>query len=75
MPEVSDTEAAANLPELLDAVEYRGERYTILRRGKAVARLDPAFTARGSEVKALLGEHRIDAAFSRDIESTRTFLA
>lgn len=74
MPEVSATEAARKFSELLDAVEHRGERYTIVRRGKVIAQLDPVVTGRGSEVKALLRANPVDAGFSHDIERTRSLL-
>ncbi|MBV8303271.1 MAG: type II toxin-antitoxin system Phd/YefM family antitoxin, partial [Acidimicrobiia bacterium] len=41
MSEVTATEAARSFSDLLDAVEHRGERFTIVRRGKAVAQLQP----------------------------------
>jgi prevent-host-death family protein len=53
--DVSATDAARHLADLLDAVEHRGERFTIVRRGKAIAHLEPAKRGRGSDVKTLLG--------------------
>ena len=41
MPDVTATEASRNFADLLDAVEHRGERYRIVRRGRAVAQLEP----------------------------------
>jgi prevent-host-death family protein len=41
MSEITATDAARNFADLLDAVEHRGERFTILRRGKAIAILEP----------------------------------
>lgn len=41
MAEVTATEAARTFADLLDAVEHRGERFTIVRRAKAIARLQP----------------------------------
>ena len=40
MTEVNATSAARNFAELLDAVEHRGERFTIVRRGKVIAQLE-----------------------------------
>ena len=74
MPEVSATDAARNFSDLLDAVEHRGEHFTIVRRGKVVAQLDPAQAGKGAEVKALLRRHHRDPAFSRDVASTRELL-
>lgn len=74
MPEVSATDAARNFSDILDAVEHRGEHYTIMRRGKVVAQLDPVQTGRGAEVKALLRRHRLDPGFAADVESARELL-
>lgn len=74
MPEVSATDAARNFSDLLDAVEHRGEHFTIVRRGKAVAQLDPVQSGRGAEVKALLRRQPRDAAFARDVAAARELL-
>jgi prevent-host-death family protein len=74
MPEVSATDAARNFSDLLDAVEHRGEHFTIVRRGKVVAQLDPRQAGRGAEIKALLQRHRRDSAFARDLTSARDLL-
>lgn len=74
MPEVSATDAARNFSEILDAVEHRGEHYTILRRGKVVAQLDPVSGGNGAEVKALLRRHTSDPDFAKDVESVRGLL-
>ena len=74
MPEVSATDAARNFSDLLDAVEHRGEHFTIVRRGKVVAQLDPVQAGKGAEVKALLQRHRHDPGFARDVAATRELL-
>lgn len=74
MPEVSATDAARNFADLLDAVEHRGERFTIVRRGKVVAQLDPVSTGRGEDVKSLLRRHHGDPSFATDIASVRELL-
>lgn len=75
MPEVSATDAARNFSDILDAVEHRGEHFTIVRRGKAVAQPDPVQSAQGAEVKALLRRHRRDPGFARDVLSARELFA
>ena len=60
MPEVSATDAARNFADLLDAVEHRGERFTIVRRGRAVAQIEPVMSGRGADVKSMLRRHRAD---------------
>ena len=74
MPDVSATEAARNFADLLDAVEHRGEHFTIVRRGKAVAHLEPTSRGRGADTKALLSRHRPDARWNRDLAAVRTLL-
>lgn len=74
MPEVSATDAARRFSEILDAIEHRGEHYTIVRRGKVIAQLEPVSTGRGVDVKALLSRHRHDSDLGADIESVRSLL-
>lgn len=74
MPDVSATEAARNLADLLDAVEHRGEHFTVIRRGRPVATLQPARPTAGADVKALLRRHRIDSRWSVDLASVRQLL-
>lgn len=74
MPDVSATEAARNFADLLDAVEHRGENFTIVRRGKAIAHLEPMSRGRGVDVKAVLGRHRPDPAWKRDVNAVRALV-
>ena len=71
MPDVSATEAARNFADLLDAVEHRGERFTVVRRGKAIATLEPAKPVLGAQAKAVLRRHRRDPSWSEDLSATR----
>ncbi|HEY3142643.1 MAG TPA: type II toxin-antitoxin system prevent-host-death family antitoxin [Acidimicrobiales bacterium] len=71
MAEVTATEAARNFADLLDAVEHRGERFTVVRRGKAVAHLEPVSSGRGSDAKALLRRHQQDPDWSEDLAAVR----
>ena len=73
MTDVSATDAARNFADLLDAVE-RGEEFTIIRRGKAVAHLEPTRRGRGRDLKAVLTEHRPDPDWATDITTTRQLL-
>ena len=74
MSEVTATEAARKFADLLDAVEHDGERYTITRRGKAVAYIEPVTQGRGSDAKALLRRHRPDARWADDLDKVRSLL-
>lgn len=74
MTEVTATEASRRFADLLDGVEHRGERYTIVRRGRVIARLEPAAGASGAEAKALLRRHRPDRAWVDEIDAMRQSL-
>ena len=74
MPEVTATDAARNFADLLDAIEHRGEHFTIIRRGKAVAHLEPMGRGRGADVKSALRRHCVDGGWSRDLESVRELI-
>jgi prevent-host-death family protein len=74
VPEVSATDAARNFSDILDAVEHRGEQYTVVRRGRPVARLQPVPHGEGSDVKAALRAHRPDRAWAADLAAVRDFI-
>jgi prevent-host-death family protein len=74
MSEVTATEAARKFADLLDAVEHDGERYTITRRGRAVAHIEPITRGRGSDAKALLRRNRPDARWGHDLNEVRDLL-
>lgn len=74
MPEVSAADAARNFADLLDAVEHRGKRFTIVRRGKAIAHLEPMKGDRGSEAKAMLRRRYPDRSWAGDLQETRGLL-
>lgn len=74
MPEITATEAARKFSDVLDAVEHRGDEFTIVRRGKVIARLEPAAGSRGADVKALLRRHPVDDAWRDDLGSVRDLL-
>lgn len=74
MPDVTATDAARNFADLLDAVEHRGEHFTIVRRGKAIAHLEPTSRGRGVDAKALLRKHRPDAKWAAEVRGVRELL-
>ncbi len=71
MTEISATAAARNFAELLDAVEFKGERITIVRRGRAIAHIEPVTNGHGEEVKTLLKRNSADAAWKSSLKQTR----
>ncbi len=74
MSEVTATEAARSFADLLDAVEHRGETFTIVRRGKAIATLLPMKAGHGAAVKELLKRHRPDRAWMGDVSAVRALV-
>ena len=74
MSEVTATEAARKFADLLDSVEHDGKHYTVTRRGKAVAHIEPVSLGRGSDAKALLRGHDVDAGWARDLDEVRDLL-
>jgi len=71
MRTVSATEAARRFSDLLDAVEHGREAFVVIRRGRAVARIEPAATANGKAVKEYLLAHRPDAAWADELRDLR----
>lgn len=74
MPDISATEAARRFSDVLDSIEHDKARYTIIRRGKAVALLEPITTGRGSDVKAMLRRHVADEGWSNDLRELRDLI-
>jgi prevent-host-death family protein len=74
MPEVTATDAARNFADLLDAVEHQGERFVVVRRGRAVAEIHPMNSGRGADVKAMLRRHPLDTKWSKDLAAVRALL-
>jgi len=75
VPDVTATDAARNFADLLDAIEHRHERYTIMRRGRAVAQLEPVSRGRGADLKDLLRRHQPDTDWADDLTGVRDLLA
>lgn len=71
MSEISATDAARNFADLLDAIEHRGEHFTIVRRGKVIAHLDPVRAGQGADVKRMLRDHPVDSSWSDDLAGVR----
>lgn len=74
MREITSTEAARTFADLLDAVEHRRQAFTIVRRGKAVARLQPVTEGKGTDVKEMLHRHAGDRTWARDLAELRSLL-
>lgn len=74
MPDISATEAARRFSDVLDSIEHDKARYTIIRRGKAVASLEPVSTGLGAEVKAMLRRHVPDTEWPTDLREMRELI-
>ena len=71
MSEVTATDAARRFADLLDSVEHDGQRYTIIRHGRAVAQIDPVSRGRGSDAKGLLRRQRPDSDWASLLDEVR----
>jgi antitoxin (DNA-binding transcriptional repressor) of toxin-antitoxin stability system len=71
MRSLSATEAARHFSEVLDAVEASGETFIVLRRGRAIARIEAAGGRQGQAVKELLGRAPRDTKWAEDLGRTR----
>jgi prevent-host-death family protein len=69
------TDAARRFSELLDAVEHRGESFVVVRRGRAVARIEPARAANGKRVKEILRSNPPDRQWASELQALRASLA
>ena len=74
MPEISATDASKRFADLLDAVEHRGETFTVVRRGKVVATIAPAPRNTGAELMRVLREHPFDEDWERDMAEFKKFI-
>ena len=74
MPDVSATDAARSFADLLDAIEHRGEHFTIVRRGKAIAHLEPMYRGLGVDVKALYAAAGRTSTGANELDEVRSLL-
>lgn len=74
MPQLSATEVARRFSEVLDAVEHRGETFTITRNGRVIAQLGAARPVTGARLKQRLREHPPDEAWLRELRELRELL-
>jgi prevent-host-death family protein len=74
MAEITATEAVRSFSRVLDDIERHGYSYVITRSGRPVARLTPADSANGAEVKAMLARHRPDEGWAQDLVEMRSLL-
>jgi prevent-host-death family protein len=75
MPEISATDAARTFSDVLDAVEHRHERFTVVRRGRVVAHIAPVSAGRGSDLKSVLRRHHDDPGWRDELAELRSLVA
>jgi prevent-host-death family protein len=73
MPDISATDASKRFADLLDAVEHRGETFTVVRRGRAVATIEPARRTALADLRGFLRAHPQDDDWERDLADLRRF--
>ena len=71
MSEISATDAANRFADLLDAVEHRGETFTIIRRRRAGATIALAHRATLGELREFLACNPLDPDWEHDLEDLR----
>jgi prevent-host-death family protein len=74
MRRLTATDAARRFSDVLDAVERRGESFVVVRRGRAVARIEPAGAANGKKVKEILRSGPSDGRWASELEELRAAL-
>lgn len=74
MKQVTATEAARRFSLLLDAVESRKESFVVVRRGRPVARIEPAPAATGKALKEFLRAHPPDRKWIHELRELRAGL-
>jgi prevent-host-death family protein len=68
------TEVARRLSEVLDAVEHEHRSFVVHRYGRPVARLGPVPSASGAAVKALLRRAPRDRGWARELAELRALV-
>ena len=74
MADISATDASKRFADLLDAVEHRGESFTIVRRGRTVATISPVRHGTWSDLRRIFDEYPLDDEFARDVDQARQFI-
>ncbi len=64
MSQISATDASKRFADVLDAVEHRGQTFTVVRRGRLIA---PARRTSVADPRKFLREHPADAVWETDL--------
>lgn len=71
MKQLSATDAARRFSDVLDSVESERESFVVVRHGRAVATIGPAFAGTGRALKEALRAHRPDAEWAAELRELR----
>lgn len=71
MKQLSATDASRRFSELLDDVERSGESYVVVRHGRPVATIGPAWGASGKALKEFLRTNRPDPGWADEVRELR----
>jgi antitoxin (DNA-binding transcriptional repressor) of toxin-antitoxin stability system len=74
MSEISAAEASKRFADMLDAVEHRGETFNVVRRGRAIATVAPAYRATLGELREFLTANPPDPEWEHDLKDLRRFV-
>lgn len=74
MADISATEASKRFADMLDAVEHRGETFTVVRRGRPIATVTPASHSTVGGLRDFLRAHPADDAWEADLAELRRFV-
>jgi antitoxin (DNA-binding transcriptional repressor) of toxin-antitoxin stability system len=69
--QLSATDAARQFSDVLDSVESKRESFVVVRHGRAVATIGPAFVGSGRALKDVLRTHRPDSAWASELRDLR----
>jgi prevent-host-death family protein len=72
--EISATDASKRFADMLDAVEHRGETFTVVRRGRAIATIAPARRTTLGELREFLNSNPPDREWAEELEDLRRFV-
>lgn len=71
MKDITATEASKGFADVLDAVEHRGESFTVFRRGRAIATVTPARRSTLGDLRGFLRDHTPDGEWSEEAADLR----
>jgi antitoxin (DNA-binding transcriptional repressor) of toxin-antitoxin stability system len=74
MTEISATDASKRFADMLDAVEHRGETFTVVRRGRAIATIAPAHRTTLGELREFLNANPLDPEWAEELQDLRRFV-